>query len=397
MASNASGSRLRLRSKGRWEAVSSAFALAGLVGLAGLSVPLTAGAPVFPLTAGTPVFGKDELIGKLIPITGDPLERRSVDLRIEFRKNSAEIGEGAVAQLRELGAALVSEALREVPIGVYGHTDTGGPADYNRELSERRAQAVATYLREHFALADARFREVRGYGEERPRPYLPPTAPAQRRVEIVTFHKLVAQPEPPTPESTASPAAQLAAGLIDTIPSGARLALRPLDPRETGLPREVGARLYESVLNAVVGAAAGRGITVLARERLHEVYGSLEELYQGDIGSMLHKARADVEIICKASPVAAGVALSCGAVDLVETITVAHAMAVFPLDRPPVPYDEEPDAPAEGPADQSDSGIVIIGGDSPARPESEPPAADTPTDEGTGEEKKKTGGIVVIE
>ena len=148
----------------------------------------------------------------------------------------------------------------------------------------------------------------------------------------------VAQPEPPAPESTASPAAQLAAGLIDTMPSGARLALRPLDPRETSLPREVGARLYESVLNAVVGAAAGRGITVLARERLHEVYGSLEEFYQGDIESMLHKARADVEIICKASPVAAGVNLSCGAVDLVETVNVAHAMAVFPLDRPAMPY-----------------------------------------------------------
>ena len=252
MASNASGTRLRLRSKGRWGAVSSALALAGLVGLAGSSVPLTAGA-----SDEEPVVGKDELIGKLIPITGDPLERRSVDLRIEFRKNSAEIGEGAVAQLRELGAALVSEALREVPVGVYGHTDTGGPADYNRELSERRSQAVATYLREHFALAEARFREVRGYGEERPRPDLPPTAPAQRRVEIVTFHKLWEE-EPPA-------------------------------------------------------------------------------------------------------------------------------------------ENEEPDTPAEAPADQSDSGIVIIGRDSPARPESEAPAADTPTDEGTGEEKKKTGGIVIIE
>ena len=95
-----------------------------------------------------------------------------------------------MAQLRELGGALASEALRNVPVGVYGHTDTGGPVDFNRELSERRAQAVAAYLREHFALAEERFREVRGYGEERPRPDLPPTAPAQRRVEIATFHKL---------------------------------------------------------------------------------------------------------------------------------------------------------------------------------------------------------------
>ena len=200
MAGNASGSRRRLRSGGRW-APAAALALAGLVGLAGLSVPLSAGA-----ADEEPVVAKDELIGKLIPITGDPLERRSVDLRIEFRKNSAEIGEGAVAQLRELGAALVSEALRDIPVGVYGHTDTGGPAKFNMDLSERRAQAVAAYLREHFALAEARFREVRGYGEERPRSDLPPTAPAQRRVEIVTFHKLWKEEPPAREEEPDAPA-----------------------------------------------------------------------------------------------------------------------------------------------------------------------------------------------
>ena len=145
-------------------------------------------------------------------------------------------------------------------------------------------------------------------------------------------------PAPDDPEPADSPAVRLAAGLLDTIAPGARLALRPLDPRETGLPRAVGARLYEKVLNAVVRAAAGRDVAVLARERLHEVYGTLEEFYQGDVESMLRAARADVEIICKASPVADGVNLSCGAVDLVETITVAHAMARFPLPRAAAPY-----------------------------------------------------------
>ena len=65
MASSASGPRLRLRSKGRWGAVSSALALAGLVGLAGSSVPLPSGA-----AEEEPVVGRDELIGKLIAITG---------------------------------------------------------------------------------------------------------------------------------------------------------------------------------------------------------------------------------------------------------------------------------------------------------------------------------------
>ena len=77
---------------------------------------------------------------------------------------------------------------------------------------------------------------------------------------------------------------------------------------------------------------------MLARERLHEVYSTLEEFYQGDVASMLQAARADVEIICKANPVADGVNLSCGAVDVAETFTPAHAMARVPLERAAAPY-----------------------------------------------------------
>ena len=64
MASSAPGSRLRLRPRGRW--TGAAFlALAGLVGLVGSSVPLPSGA-----AEEEPVVGRDELIGKLIAITG---------------------------------------------------------------------------------------------------------------------------------------------------------------------------------------------------------------------------------------------------------------------------------------------------------------------------------------
>ena len=143
-----------------------------------------------PATNEDRVLGREAIIGKLISITGDPLEIRSLDLRVEFRINSADLTEGAAAQLRELGAALISEALRGAAVGVYGHTDTSGRAQYNQALSERRAQAVAEFLREHFAIAGTRFREVRGYGEERLRDDLPPDAPAQRRVEIVSFHEV---------------------------------------------------------------------------------------------------------------------------------------------------------------------------------------------------------------
>ena len=157
----------------------------------GLAAPAGATDEATPATSEERVLGREAIIGKLVPITGDPLEIRSLDLRVEFRINSADLTEGAAAQLRELGAALISEALRGAAVGVYGHTDTSGRAQYNQALSEGRAQAVAEFLREHFAIAGTRFREVRGYGEERLRDDLPPDAPAQRRVEIVTFHEVV--------------------------------------------------------------------------------------------------------------------------------------------------------------------------------------------------------------
>ena len=156
-----------------------------------VAASLLAGAAAFPVGAADemPIVGSETLIGELIPITGDPIEIRSVDLRIEFHRNSAEVTEKAEAQLRELGTALTSEALREADLALYGHTDSSGPADYNQALSERRAQAVAAFLLAHFAIGEERLREVRGYGESRPRQDLAPGAAAQRRVEIVTFHE----------------------------------------------------------------------------------------------------------------------------------------------------------------------------------------------------------------
>ena len=167
-----------------------ALALAILHGV-GLAAPAGAAEEVTTTPAASEewVLDREAIIGRLIPITGDPLEIRSLDLRVEFRINSARLTEGAAVQLRELGAALISEALGGAAIGVYGHTDTSGPAEYNQALSERRAQAVAEFLRGHFAITGERFREVRGYGEERLREDLPPDAPSQRRVEIVTFHE----------------------------------------------------------------------------------------------------------------------------------------------------------------------------------------------------------------
>ena len=49
---------------------------------------------------------------------------------------------------------------------------------------------------------------------------------------------------------------------------------------------------------------------------------------------MLRGAQADIEVICEPFPFAAGITLSCGAVDLNATVDVAHAEAQFAIERP---------------------------------------------------------------
>ena len=63
----------------------------------------------------------------------------------------------------------VSAVLAQYPktyIDVYGHTDSDGTDAYNQGLSERRAQAVASYLTTH-GVQSARI-ATRGYGETQP-------------------------------------------------------------------------------------------------------------------------------------------------------------------------------------------------------------------------------------
>jgi outer membrane protein OmpA-like peptidoglycan-associated protein len=74
-----------------------------------------------------------------------PAEAR-IDLNIPFELNSSELKPQAVVQLEQLGSALKSAALGASVFMVAGHTDAKGNADYNRQLSLQRANAVKTYL-----------------------------------------------------------------------------------------------------------------------------------------------------------------------------------------------------------------------------------------------------------
>jgi len=109
-----------------------------------------------------------------------------IDLNILFDFAEATIRPGSAAQLDELGRILLSPALAKHRIGIYGHTDATGPADFNLRLSQERATAVRDYLVERFEAPVARF-DARGFGKEQLKLRDAPLDEANRRVEIVVL------------------------------------------------------------------------------------------------------------------------------------------------------------------------------------------------------------------
>ena len=85
---------------------------------------------------------------------------------IHFEFDSAVIQERSHDILRVIATTLLANAdLKLIEIG--GHTDDRGSAAYNRDLSQRRAEAVRTFLEDE-GVARSRLR-ARGYGEDAPK------------------------------------------------------------------------------------------------------------------------------------------------------------------------------------------------------------------------------------
>lgn len=82
-----------------------------------------------------------------------------------FDFNSASLRGASKDALQEM--AEVFEKYNRTTISVEGHTDSVGSASYNRSLSARRANSVASYLA-RLGVDDSRL-ETEAYGESRPR------------------------------------------------------------------------------------------------------------------------------------------------------------------------------------------------------------------------------------
>lgn len=112
------------------------------------------------------------------------LEGRAAVRGIVFAPDSDVIDSGSRPVLDEIGAMLGDHPDLRVLIEV--HTHLTGPEDYNRELSQRRAEAVMAWLVEEYGI-DAGRLAADGLGESRPlvSADTPEAVERNRRIELV--------------------------------------------------------------------------------------------------------------------------------------------------------------------------------------------------------------------
>lgn len=92
-------------------------------------------------------------------------ETVSIDLKVNFASNSDVVQAQYFAEIKRVSDFMAQ--YKDTVVVIEGHTDTTGSASYNKDLSQRRANAVAKVLADEFNVGQSRISAV-GYGEEQP-------------------------------------------------------------------------------------------------------------------------------------------------------------------------------------------------------------------------------------
>ncbi len=110
-------------------------------------------------------------------------ERPTIAFMVQFAFDSAEIQLESRSMLDALGNMLNLDTVAGKALRIEGHTDSSGSRDYNRLLSERRAQSVARYLADGHGV-DASRLITSGKGETVPLAGMDPHDGMNRRVQF---------------------------------------------------------------------------------------------------------------------------------------------------------------------------------------------------------------------
>jgi outer membrane protein OmpA-like peptidoglycan-associated protein len=113
-------------------------------------------------------------------------DKPKIDLEINFEYNSAEISQASMPSVQELGKALSDPNLKGGTFVVAGHTDGIGSDGFNQDLSERRADTIKRYLVDKYGLTGKDLVAV-GYGKTKLKNTADPSAPVNRRVQVVNM------------------------------------------------------------------------------------------------------------------------------------------------------------------------------------------------------------------
>ena len=96
------------------------------------------------------------------PVAEEPAN--TVNLVVPFATNSANVQQKFYPEIEQL--AMYLEDHPKATVSIEGYTDDSGPADYNKKLSEKRANAISNVLTNTFNISQERVSSI-GYGEEK--------------------------------------------------------------------------------------------------------------------------------------------------------------------------------------------------------------------------------------
>ena len=156
-----------------------------------LAAPAESTQPSPPQAAAKPGSASQTHVASnkpMAPASASTTSGPAVSLTVSFANGSADLTPDAIKALDVLGQALSSKDLAGYKFRIEGHTDTVGSAGYNKELSERRAEAVVDYIAKKYSVDPSRLQAV-GMGEEGLLVRTPPQTaePRNRRVQVINL------------------------------------------------------------------------------------------------------------------------------------------------------------------------------------------------------------------